>query len=109
MDGVDEAGNIRVKQVTQILKNGEAYGTPQYHRHVLAPGDDLTGQEPHINAMATAVWTPEKVQTRSAADIVKINTEIDARKAANAKLQIEIDLEKTRQAALDVLKNKAKP
>ena len=92
LDGVDELGNIRVKRVAQILKDGNPYGAPQYHRHVLAPGDDTTGQELHIKAMAEAVWTPEIVKARTTAEIAKIN--------------VDIALLKAKQAELDALKTK---
>ncbi len=101
LDGVDELGNIRVKQVTQILKGGVPYGSQQFHRHVLAPGDDVTGEEAHIAAMATAVWTPENVKAKSDSDVSKLNAEIVARQEANAQLQVKIEIEKENQATLE--------
>ncbi len=106
LDGVDELGNIRVKRVTQILKDGVPYGPQQFHRHVLAPGDDLAGQEAHISAMATAVWTPENVQARTQSVLDAINIQIAAKQAANAELQLEIDKETKKRTDLDALRDK---
>ena len=33
----------------------------EQHRHVLAPGDDLTNEDARVSAIATATWTPEVV------------------------------------------------
>jgi len=30
-----------------------------FHRHVLQPGDDVTGECERVQAVAAAVWTPE--------------------------------------------------
>jgi hypothetical protein len=38
---------------------------PTYHRHVLEPGDDVTGQDERVIAIATAVWTKQLIAARA--------------------------------------------
>lgn len=58
---VDIAGNLSVRTATTILEDGVALSS-SYHRHTLAPGDDLSGQDPKVVAIANAAWTPEVIQ-----------------------------------------------
>jgi ribosome maturation factor RimP len=44
-----EDGQIQVRQVTRILDDGEEIAHT-YHRHVVSPGDDLTGEDPRVKA-----------------------------------------------------------
>ena len=37
-------GNIQVRRANLIIEDGEEIAKT-YHRHVLSPGDDLTGQD----------------------------------------------------------------
>lgn len=32
-----------------------------YHRHVVAPGDDVSGECPEVQAVAAALWTPDLI------------------------------------------------
>lgn len=57
---VTEAGCIEVRRADKVLRDGEEIAKT-YHRHVLTPGDDLTGQDERVVAVATAVWTPEVI------------------------------------------------
>lgn len=50
-----ENGYIEVRRADKILKNGVEI-SKNYHRHVLEPGNDLTGQDPKVIAIANAVW-----------------------------------------------------
>ena len=50
--------SINVRRADLILKDGAEIGKT-YHRHVLAPGDDLSNQDAKVTAIAQAVWTPE--------------------------------------------------
>ena len=49
---------VQVRQDT-IIKDGDVEISRTYHRHVLAPGDNLDNQDPKVRAIAEAVWTPE--------------------------------------------------
>ena len=55
-----EKGQVQVRTATRVLEDGVALSS-SFHRHVLAPGDDLTEQDPKVSAIATATWTPEVV------------------------------------------------
>lgn len=55
-----ENGNIQVRTATKIVEDGNVISTT-YHRHVLNPADDLTGQDARVAAIATATWTPEVI------------------------------------------------
>ena len=48
--------NIQVRTAT-IIKEDDTELSRSFHRHVLAPGDDLTEQDPKVVAIATAVWS----------------------------------------------------
>lgn len=54
-------GQIQVRRRDQVLRDGVEIAAT-YHRHVLSPGDDLTGQDPRVIAIAEATWTPEVIQ-----------------------------------------------
>lgn len=49
------SGHIQVRRDDQVLEGDEVLSTKP-HRHVLAPGDDLTGQDPRVVAVAQAAW-----------------------------------------------------
>ena len=53
-----ELGQIQVRCATRIMENGSVLSS-SFHRHVLAPGDDLSEQDPRVVAIANATWTPE--------------------------------------------------
>ena len=54
------AGQIQVRTRNQVLRDGVEIAAT-YHRHVLAPGDDLTNEDPRVTAIAAATWTEEVV------------------------------------------------
>ena len=61
-----DTGHIEIRISNRVLKDGVVIST-QYHRHVLAPGDDLTTQDERVAAIATASWTPAVVAAYEAA------------------------------------------
>lgn len=61
---VREFGHIDVRIDRVIVReDGEDAAPAVPHRHVLAPGDDLTGQHALVVAIAAAVWTPAVLAT----------------------------------------------
>jgi len=50
--------NIQVRQATIIEKDGEQVAR-NFHRWVLTPDDDISGQEQKVQDIANAAWTPE--------------------------------------------------
>jgi hypothetical protein len=55
-----ENGTIQVRCATRVLEDG-AILSSSFHRHVLAPNDDLTNEDPKVVAIAQATWTPEVI------------------------------------------------
>jgi len=51
--------HIQVRAATWVEKDGVKIGQPDYHRHVVAPGQ--TSDIPEIQAIVSAVHTPEIV------------------------------------------------
>ena len=57
---VVENGTIQVRTANIIERDGVEV-TRTFHRHVLSPGDDISGQDPKVQAIANAVWTEEVI------------------------------------------------
>ena len=49
---------LQVRRAEIILKDGEEVAR-SYHRHVLNPGQDVSGEAPVVQQVANGVWTPE--------------------------------------------------
>jgi hypothetical protein len=50
-----ENGNVQVRTATRIVEDGNVIST-SYHRHVLQKGDDISGEDPKVQAICNAVW-----------------------------------------------------
>jgi len=50
--------NIQVRQATIIERDGE-FVSRTFHRWVLNPDMDISGQEQKVQDIANAAWTPE--------------------------------------------------
>lgn len=64
-----ENGCVQVRTKTAIMEDGKQI-SGNFHRHVVAPGDDLSNEDARVRAIALAVHTPEVVaayQTQRAA------------------------------------------
>jgi hypothetical protein len=57
---VIENNSIQVRTATVIEKDGTEL-TRTFHRHVLAPGADLTNEDLKVQAIANAIWTEEVI------------------------------------------------
>ncbi len=55
-----QSNHIQVRTANIIERDGTEI-TRTFHRHVLAPGDDVTNQDPKVQAIANAVWTEEVI------------------------------------------------
>jgi hypothetical protein len=53
--------NIQVRQATIIEKDGVQVAR-SFHRWVLTPDMDISGQEQKVQDIANAAWTPEVLQ-----------------------------------------------
>ena len=55
-----ERGQIQVRTATVVDEDGTELSRA-FHRHVLAPDDDTSGEADRVAAVAAATWTPEVV------------------------------------------------
>jgi len=55
-----EDGQIQVRTATVVAEDGTELSR-SFHRHVLEPGDDTTGQDDRVAAVAAAAWTADVV------------------------------------------------
>lgn len=62
---VVENGIVQVRQVNRILKDGAEIAR-NYHRWVLTPAQDVSDQEPRVQAICQATWTPEVIEAYQA-------------------------------------------
>ncbi len=65
---ITEDGTIQVRQRTDIFDDvtPTVILASAYHRESLTPGQDLTGQDPKVVAIANVVWTPEVISSYQA-------------------------------------------
>lgn len=56
-----ENGCVQVRTRTSIMENGVQI-SGSYHRHVVAPGDDYSSEDPRVQAVCAAVHTPEVIE-----------------------------------------------
>ena len=69
---------LQVRTATIVKKDGAEIAR-SFHRHIVQPGDDLTGQDSKVVAIANAVHTPEIVtafQAKRAADLAAAGIEV---------------------------------
>lgn len=66
---VIENSSIQVRTATIIEKDGTEL-TRTFHRHVLAPGADLTNEDLKVQAIASAIWTEEVIAAYQASQVV---------------------------------------
>ena len=57
-----EMAQVQVRTATVVAEDGVELSR-SFHRHVLEPGDDLTGQDDRVAAVAAAAWTPDVIAT----------------------------------------------
>ena len=55
-----EMGHIQVRTATVIDEDG-AELSRTFHRHVLAPGDDTSGDTQRVKDIAAATWTAQVI------------------------------------------------
>jgi len=63
---VIENGAVQVRTKTSILENGEQI-SGNFHRHVVAPGDDYSKQDARVKAICAATHTVAVVAAYKAA------------------------------------------
>jgi hypothetical protein len=55
-----QSNHIQVRTANIIERDGVEVSRT-FYRHVLSPGDDVTNQDPKVQAIANAVWTAEVI------------------------------------------------
>lgn len=63
---VIENGNVQVRTKTAVLKNGNQISA-SFHRHVVAPGDDYSGEDTRVQGICAALHTAEVIAAYKAA------------------------------------------
>lgn len=61
-----EDGQIQVRKRRKMMEDGEEIAFT-YHRHVVAPGDDLNAEDARVKAVGTVMHTPAVVTAYKAA------------------------------------------
>ena len=67
-----EMGQIQVRVATRVEEDGVQLSS-SFHRHVLAPGADLSGQHERVVAIANATWTPACISAYDAMIAAQVN------------------------------------
>ena len=63
---VGQHRHIQVRTATVITRDGQEISRA-FHRHVVSPGQDVSGEDAAVQAIAAAVHTPEVVAAYEAA------------------------------------------
>jgi hypothetical protein len=63
---VVESGVIQVRTKTSILEDGKEISS-QFHRHVVVPGADVSGEDAKVQAIAASIHTADVVAAYVAA------------------------------------------
>ena len=61
-----ENGCVQVRTATRIMEDGVQL-SQSYHRHVVAPGNDYSGEDARVQAICAATHTAEVVAAYQAA------------------------------------------
>lgn len=62
---VVENGSIQIRTATVIERDGVEL-TRTYHRHAKHPGEDVSNEDPRVQSIASAIWTPEVISAYQA-------------------------------------------
>ena len=65
---VIENGCIQVRTKTAIMEDGKQI-SGQFHRHVVAPGDDYSAEDARVKAICAAIHTAEVIAAYKTAQI----------------------------------------
>jgi hypothetical protein len=61
-----ENGCVQVRTAIRIMEDGNIL-SQSFHRHVVAPGQDYSGEDERVQAICAAVHTPEVIAAYEAA------------------------------------------
>ena len=60
-----EINSIQIRTATIIERDGVEISR-SFHRHVKHPGEDISNEDPKVQAIANAIWTEEVILTYQA-------------------------------------------
>jgi hypothetical protein len=60
-----EVNTIQVRTATIIERDGVEISR-SFHRHAVVPGEDVSNEDPKVQAIANAIWTPEVISAYQA-------------------------------------------
>lgn len=63
---VIESGAVQVRTATRISEDGQILSS-NFHRHIVAPGDDYSNEDPRVQAICAATHTADVVAAYQAA------------------------------------------
>jgi hypothetical protein len=63
---VVENGSVQVRTKTAIKEDGVEISS-KFHRHIVAPGDDYSGEDARVQALCAATHTAEVIEAYKAA------------------------------------------
>jgi len=72
---ITENGNVQVRTKTAIVEDGQEI-SGRFHRHVVSPGDDYSGEDARVQAICAATHTPEVIAAYQA--MLEANKPIEA-------------------------------
>ena len=55
-----ENGSVQVRTATRIVEDGNVISS-SYHRHIVKPADDYSSEDEKVQAICSAVHTPEVI------------------------------------------------
>ena len=62
VDQIEVVGTNHIQvRTSTIIEKDNIEIAKTYHRHVLSPGDDVSSEDPKVQAIANAVWTEEVI------------------------------------------------
>ena len=65
---VVENGSVQVRTKTAIMEDGKQI-SGSFHRHVVAPGDDYSGEDTRVQAICAALHTAQAIAAYKAAQV----------------------------------------
>jgi len=65
-----ESGYIELRFVTTVFRDSEEIART-YDRRIIIPGQDISGEDPRVQAIAEATWTPSLIETAQAINAPK--------------------------------------
>ena len=67
---VVENGTVQVRTKTAIKEDGVEISS-KFHRHVVVPGDDYSGEDTRVQGVCAALHTAEAIEAYKAAQVKK--------------------------------------